>query len=214
MVTTCDTLTIDALGSPASDRARRTLPGASASARFDVTTATMTVLMRLWLNGLDWTTSTGRRKPGPEPVGSGNDAHHTSPRFMAQCRVLRRGQARVNSRRQPIIDSIELRSYGRAIVPGQILFECFRKNLAARHTPFPGHSLGGIENRIWNRDGYFHTRIVLPKYETSNGSAQPGLFVLPAGQATAFSRERRILSPPVPATTTPASNGLVNANWR
>jgi hypothetical protein len=50
----------------------------------DVTASTTTVLMRLWLNGLDCTMSTGRREPGPEPVGSGNEAHHTSPRFTAQ----------------------------------------------------------------------------------------------------------------------------------
>src|SRR6266852_3628772 len=37
--------------------------------------------MRLALNSLACTTSTGRRAPGPEPVGSGSEAHHTSPRY-------------------------------------------------------------------------------------------------------------------------------------
>ncbi len=46
-----DTLTTDGLDKPESDLAKRTLPGASANARFDVTTATMTVAMRLSLKG-------------------------------------------------------------------------------------------------------------------------------------------------------------------
>ena len=37
-------------------------------------------------------TRTGRRKPGPEPVGSGMLAHHISPRFMIQGSQLRPGQ--------------------------------------------------------------------------------------------------------------------------
>jgi hypothetical protein len=47
-----------------------------------VMTATTTVEIRLALNGLDWTTNTGRLRPGPEPVGTGNEAHQISPRFM------------------------------------------------------------------------------------------------------------------------------------
>ena len=51
-------------------------------------TATTAVEMRLSLNGSDWMTSTGRRNPGPEPVGGGNVAHQTSPRFTAQALEL------------------------------------------------------------------------------------------------------------------------------
>ena len=60
----------------------RTLPGESANDRFDVMTAAITVAMRLWLNGSDWITSTGRRKPGPEPVGAGSDYLVESVQFM------------------------------------------------------------------------------------------------------------------------------------
>jgi len=47
-------------------------------------TAVTTVAMRLWLKGSDWITNTGLRKSGPEPVGAGNDAHYTSPRFIGK----------------------------------------------------------------------------------------------------------------------------------
>lgn len=81
-VMSCETLITEAFGSPASDFAKRTLPGAAAKARLDVTTATMTVAMRLSLKGFDCTTTTGRRKPGPDPVAAGREAHHNSPRFI------------------------------------------------------------------------------------------------------------------------------------
>ncbi len=44
-----------------------------------------TVLMRLLLKLSDETISTGRRNPGPEPLGSGKDAHQISPRFTSSC---------------------------------------------------------------------------------------------------------------------------------
>jgi len=43
-------------------------------------TAAMTVLMRLSLKLLAETTRYGLRYPGPEPEGSGKEAHQTSPR--------------------------------------------------------------------------------------------------------------------------------------
>lgn len=81
-VITCDTFTADALGNPDSDLLRRRFPGALASARFDAIMATTTVEMRLSLKGLHCAMRTGRRSPRPEPIGSGNEAHQISPRFM------------------------------------------------------------------------------------------------------------------------------------
>lgn len=52
-VMSCETFTTEGLGSPDSALLIRTFPGASASARFDVTIATITVEMRLSLNGFD-----------------------------------------------------------------------------------------------------------------------------------------------------------------
>lgn len=49
----CETLTTDGFSKPDSGLPIRTLPGASASARFDVITATITGAMRLSLKGLD-----------------------------------------------------------------------------------------------------------------------------------------------------------------
>ena len=156
-VRSCDTLTTDARGRPASDLPRRTLPGASANATLDVMTATTTVLMRLWLNELDCTTRTGRRKPGPEPAGSGSDAHQTSPRLMVQRRVLCSRKDRFNCRCLAVVDRIELGRNGCSIVFGHILFERFRKHLATRHATLFCQTLGSVKNRVRYGHGNFHT---------------------------------------------------------
>ena len=76
----CETLITESLGSPEALCSNMTFPGASSSRRLDVTAATTIVLIRLWLNGSLWSTTTGLLNPGPEPDGGGSDAHHTSPR--------------------------------------------------------------------------------------------------------------------------------------
>jgi hypothetical protein len=48
---------------------------------------------------------------------------------------------------------------------GYILFERFGKNLAAGHSTLFCQTLGSVEDGIGYRDGNFHTRIVLPKYD-------------------------------------------------
>lgn len=78
------TLTTEVFPRPDSLFAISTLPGAAESRRLDVMAATTTVAIRLELKGLDWTTRTGRRRPGPDPVGSGSEAHQISPRFIFQ----------------------------------------------------------------------------------------------------------------------------------
>jgi len=80
MVIICETLTTDGFDRPVPRTGSRTLPGASARRRFEVITAAMTVLIRLSLKLFAETTRYGLRYPGPEPEGSGNDAHQTSPR--------------------------------------------------------------------------------------------------------------------------------------
>ena len=76
----CETFTTDGFESPVPLVGRRMFPGASASRRFDVTTAATTVLIRLTLKLFAEMISSGRRKPGPDPDGSDNDAHQSSPR--------------------------------------------------------------------------------------------------------------------------------------
>ena len=56
-----------------------TLPGASAQPRLLVKGTQTTVRTRLRLSESPWTTTTGLRKPGPEPVGSGRLAQYTWP---------------------------------------------------------------------------------------------------------------------------------------
>ena len=84
MVKICETFTTESLESPDSFRSKNTLPGALANRILEVMAATMTVLIRLTLNRLPWITKTGLGYPGPEPDGSGNDAHHISPRRITR----------------------------------------------------------------------------------------------------------------------------------
>lgn len=77
--TNCETLATESLGSPVRRAARRTFPGASAQRRLLVRGTHTTVAIRLRFNGSPCTMTTGLRNPGPDPLGSGNSAHQTSP---------------------------------------------------------------------------------------------------------------------------------------
>src|SRR5579862_559563 len=74
-----DTFATESRGRPDRLDGSRTLPGADAHRRLLVSGTTTTVARRLALNASPCTTATGRRKPGPEPAGSGSDAQATSP---------------------------------------------------------------------------------------------------------------------------------------
>ena len=78
-VTTCETFAAESLGRPVIRAVSSTLPGASAHRRLLVSGTQTTVATRLRFRASPWITTTGRRNPGPEPVGAGNSAQHTSP---------------------------------------------------------------------------------------------------------------------------------------
>lgn len=69
----------ESLGSPVARAGSSTFPGASAQRRLLVSGTQTTVLARLRFKASPWTTTTGLRKPGPEPVGSGRLAQYTWP---------------------------------------------------------------------------------------------------------------------------------------
>ena len=69
----------ESLGRPVVRAGRNTLPGASAQRRLLVKGTQTTVFMWLRFSASPWTTNTGRRKPGPDPVGSGRLAQYTCP---------------------------------------------------------------------------------------------------------------------------------------
>src|SRR5258708_1714252 len=78
-VISCEVFTTESFGRPVALADSNTLPGASAQRRLLVKGTQTTVLIRLRLRASPWTTNTGRRKPGPEPVGSGRFAQYTWP---------------------------------------------------------------------------------------------------------------------------------------
>ena len=74
-----ETLATESLGRPVAWAERSTLPGASAHRRLLVKGTHTTLLIRLRFSASPWTTNTGLRKPGPEPVGSERLAQYTWP---------------------------------------------------------------------------------------------------------------------------------------
>lgn len=78
-VTIWEVFATESLGRPVLRAGRMTFPGASAHERLLVRGTQTTVLTRLRLSASPWTTTTGLRKPGPEPVGSGRLAQYTWP---------------------------------------------------------------------------------------------------------------------------------------
>lgn len=79
ILTICDTLATESFGKPVRRAERRRFPGAKAHLRLLVSGTQTIVAMRLRLIASHWTTTTGLRKPGPEPLGAGRSAHQTSP---------------------------------------------------------------------------------------------------------------------------------------
>jgi hypothetical protein len=74
-----EALATESLGRPVARAGRSTFPGASAHVRLLVKGTQTTLLIRLRFSASPWTTRTGLRKPGPEPVGSGRFAQYTWP---------------------------------------------------------------------------------------------------------------------------------------
>jgi len=74
-----EALATESLGRPVARAGRSTLPGASAHRRLLVKGTQTTLLIRLRFSASPWTTRTGLRKAGPEPVGSGRFAQYTWP---------------------------------------------------------------------------------------------------------------------------------------
>src|SRR5690348_7934548 len=78
-VMSCELFATESFGRPVAFAESITLPGASAQRRSLVNGTQTTVLIRLRLRASPWTTKTGLRKPGPEPIGSGRFAQYTWP---------------------------------------------------------------------------------------------------------------------------------------
>ncbi len=80
IVITCETLATESLGRPADFAGISTLPGASTSRTFAVSTTATTVRIRLRLKASLCTIRIGRRNPASDPSGSPRSAHQTWPR--------------------------------------------------------------------------------------------------------------------------------------
>lgn len=99
-VTICETLATESFGNPVRSAGISTLPGAAAQRRLLVSGTTTTVAIRLALNASPWTTITGRRNPGPDPVEGGRDAQTMSP-WLTTTRCARGFAALLRRARRP-----------------------------------------------------------------------------------------------------------------
>jgi hypothetical protein len=77
--TISETFATESLGRCVARAVSSTLPGASVHRKLLVNGIQTAVAIRLRLSASPWTTTTGLRKPGPDPVGGGTSAHQTSP---------------------------------------------------------------------------------------------------------------------------------------
>lgn len=104
MLTICETLATESLGSPVRRGESMTFPGAFAHLTLLVSGTHTTVAIRLRFSGSPCTTTTGLRNPGPDPDGSGSSAHQTSP-----CEITTRCAPRRDEMQQTGTDQAENR---------------------------------------------------------------------------------------------------------
>ena len=98
METTSDALATESCGKCVALDDRSTFPGTFAQRVFVVSGTQTTVAIRLRLKESPWMTTTGRRKPGPDPTGSGRSVHHTSP-----CEITTQSSPTPGAKRHPQI---------------------------------------------------------------------------------------------------------------
>lgn len=99
----CDTFATESFGNPVVLLGSNTLPGAPAHTVLLVSGTHTTVAMRLRFRGFPWMTTTGRRKPGPDPLGSGKSAHQMSPCEISTTQRPEAPAARPAARTHPVL---------------------------------------------------------------------------------------------------------------
>ena len=143
-VTICEAFATESRGKPVDLAERSTLPGASAQTRLLVNGTQTTVRIPLRFSVSPWTTTTGLRNPGPEPVGSGRSAQYTWPWTI----TIRRLRACVVPQLLTLGQARDVFSYR------------FRVNLTARFFQATGQAFRLRVNLIGNGDRRFHTQSI------------------------------------------------------
>jgi hypothetical protein len=159
----CEVLAAESFGRPVGRARRSTLPGAFAQLRLLVSGTQTTVLIRLRLSESPWTTSTGPRKPGPEPVGSGKLAQYTWPWAITIQRLqesvspplqwLDQGMSPL-LRRLDSSPRLQLQDRDARCIRSRLRY---KPDFAISSTAQP---FGLSENLIGNRNCSFHTRSI------------------------------------------------------
>ena len=171
-VTICDVLATESLGQPVVLAGRTTLPGASAQTRLLVNGTQTAERMRLRLSVSPWTTTTGLRNPGPEPVGSGGSAQTYGlgklP-FDGFERASRRGcQCWVKRRINHFTNAIHRFGHSFRIVARKVFGYRLRVDLTARLLQATGQPLRLSVNLIGNGDRCFHTESITGSFRARN----------------------------------------------
>ena len=152
---TADTFATESFGRPVARAASVMLPGASAHFRLLVNGTQTAVASRLRFNASPCTTTTGLRRPGPDPFGSGTSAHQTSPPERSP---LRSSQGPACGDRDEriflIADPIENPIHGLSDfirrMARHVLLERFAEYVAAGAAAPPRQTLRSLEQFVWN----------------------------------------------------------------
>ena len=132
IVISCETFTTESCGRRETRVGSAMLPGASASRRLLVITATIAVWIALRLKESACITSTGRLKPGSEPRGLRRSAHQSSPRRTSQSLVTTVLASEVSAVRSAAPDQLRRvpLNIPRSIARSLIASGCVRENLS------------------------------------------------------------------------------------
>jgi hypothetical protein len=98
----------------------------------------------------------GRRNPGPEPSGVGNDPHQISPRLIRENFRLGFFDCGINGGRAPAVDPIEIFRDSLRISRSHVGMEGLGIKSAAGFLELSGQTLGSLKQRVGNRNCDFH----------------------------------------------------------
>ena len=164
----------ESLARPVPRAGRSTLPGASAQRRLLVKGMQTTVLIRLRFSASPWTTNTGRRKPGADPVGSGRFAQYTCPWAI----TIRRLQAYVSPRQKWLDRGRYPSSHRLDSSPRSRPRDRDARRTRSRPPYKPGFVTSSVDGKAARRHGRFcrewRSRFSYWKYNQRNDNAQTG----------------------------------------
>ena len=174
---TCDTSATESFGRAVTVAGSSTLPGASPHRRLLVKGTHTTVALRLLFRASPWTTTIGRRKPGPDPVGfqPTRSRLEISPLSVLEDATRRRADDRIRAIINLRAHTMHCLGHLVGCVTRDILGESGAEHFAARSASTACQPFDLFEHIVGNRHGGLHTPSITVERPLSDGHG----FVLP-----------------------------------